>query len=41
VFPHLYGPLNLEAVMAVSDFEPDPDGVFRSLPDRKGDGINA
>ena len=29
VFPHLYGALNLDAVVAVSELLPDPDGVFR------------
>ncbi|MGC1528730.1 MAG: DUF952 domain-containing protein [Phormidesmis sp.] len=32
-FPHLYGPLNLEAVIAVYSFEPDSAGTF-SLPDK-------
>ena len=31
-FPHIYGPLKIEAVVAMRDFSPDPDGVFRSLP---------
>ena len=29
IFPHLYGALNLDAVVAVSKLLPDPDGVFR------------
>ena len=32
VFPHIYGPLNLDAVTAVRDFPPDEEGVFRVLP---------
>jgi uncharacterized protein (DUF952 family) len=31
LFPHIYGPLNLEAVMRVLDFEPGSDCMF-SLP---------
>lgn len=29
IFPHLYGPLNINAVIAVKDISADPDGVYR------------
>lgn len=28
VFPHIYGPINLEAVTQTQDFSPGPDGLF-------------
>lgn len=30
-FPHIYGPLNIDAVLAARAFIPDPDDVFRRL----------
>jgi uncharacterized protein (DUF952 family) len=30
LFPHLYGPLNLEAVVETRPFAPGADGAFRS-----------
>jgi glutathione S-transferase len=33
LFPHIYGPLNLDAVVAVDAFERGPDGRF-VLPER-------
>jgi phosphopantothenoylcysteine decarboxylase/phosphopantothenate--cysteine ligase len=33
LFPHIYGPLNLEAVVGAQDFSPSADGAFRVLPD--------
>ncbi len=32
LFPHIYGPINQEAVIRVTDFKPEADGFFRSLP---------
>lgn len=32
IFPHLYGSLNLDAVLTGTDFLPDKDGIFRKLP---------
>jgi len=29
LFPHVYGPLNREAVSKVFDFFPEPDGLFQ------------
>ena len=32
-YPHIYGPLNLDAVLAISDFAPGTDGVFQEVPE--------
>ena len=33
VFPHIYGALNLEAVLSLHKLVPDEDGVYRNLPE--------
>ncbi len=32
MFPHIYGPLNLDAIFQVQEFHPGPDGRFAELP---------
>jgi uncharacterized protein (DUF952 family) len=32
LFPHIYGPINPEAVLRVVNFEPAADGTFARLP---------
>ena len=31
-FPHIYGPVNVDAVIAVEPFDPGPDGSFQLPP---------
>ena len=31
-FPHIYGPINLEAVVQILDFDPGPEGHFNLPP---------
>ncbi len=33
LFPHVYGEINLPAILEAMPFEPDPDGEFRTLPE--------
>lgn len=35
-FPHIYGPLNLDAVVEVRRFGPGPDGGFHEGPEEAG-----
>lgn len=32
VFPHLIGPLNLDAVLSTSDIKPDGNGMYQTIP---------
>ena len=38
-FPHIYGPLNLDAVTGFINFSPNPDGTF-SLPAELQEDLN-
>jgi uncharacterized protein (DUF952 family) len=38
VFPHLYGPLPVRAVIRVMDYRPEPDGTFPPIADLSGPG---
>ena len=31
VFPHIYGPVNLDSVQRVCELTPDADGIYRTL----------
>ena len=35
LFPHIYGAINLDAVVAIFPFPPDTDGMFRQFPQEK------
>jgi glutathione S-transferase len=35
-YPHIYGPLNTDAVVATQSFEPGPDGTFSFGPQADG-----
>ena len=34
-FPHIYGPLNIDAVLAAYDFRPASDGIYHDVPGLK------
>ena len=34
-FPHIYGPLNIDAVLVAYDFRPASDGVYQDVPGLK------
>jgi uncharacterized protein (DUF952 family) len=31
LYPHIYGPINLDAVISVTDIKPDDDGTYRVI----------
>ncbi len=35
LYPHIYGPLNIDAVEEVFEFNPGPDGYFKLPPELK------
>jgi len=30
-FPHIYGPINLDALISITDLKPDVDGTYRVI----------
>jgi uncharacterized protein (DUF952 family) len=40
-FPHIYGPLDIDAVIAVGNLDPDEEGIFRTLPPLDYSSINS
>ncbi|HEY61258.1 MAG TPA: DUF952 domain-containing protein [Anaerolineae bacterium] len=35
IFPHIYGAINLDAVIGIVPFQPDLDGIYRLIPEKK------